>query len=102
MNTDTGSNHDAIIANAVQWMLWFEEYPKNGFAEALRRAAEYYHQKYAHWPNLAEAPTEWAEEANALLKRWKEQGKHGITVEIRTNVLPRHLMIAFHPERKDL
>jgi len=82
-------------ANTIQRMLWFEEIPKNGFAEALRRAAEYYHQKYGRWPNHVEAPTEWADEAEALLKRWKEQGKNGIAIEIRNDVLPRHLMIAY-------
>jgi len=82
-------------ANTIQWMLWFEEVPQNGFAEALRRAAEHYQQKYGHWPNHVVAPDEWSDEVNALLKRWKADGKNGITIEIRLNVLPRHLMLTY-------
>lgn len=74
------------------YMLWYEE-QQNGFAEALRRAAEYYHNRHGQWPTQVLAPQSWATEVAEVLERWKHLGKNGINIEVRQNVLPRHLML---------
>lgn len=77
------------------WMLWYEEIKGNGFAEALKRASEYYHTKYGRWPNRVQLPLVWGAEAESL-----EDRLEGIKMEARKDVLKRHLKSVFDPQEQ--
>ncbi|RMD62213.1 hypothetical protein D6833_07180 [Candidatus Parcubacteria bacterium] len=82
----------------TQYMLWLDT-EHNDFAKALAQASKHYHEKYGHWPTLVLAPQSWESAVNALKETWRKQGKSGVEIEIRKNVLPRHLMLTH--QRRD-
>ena len=90
------------MTNSLDWMLWYEKIPKNEFAEALKRASQYYQQKYGHWPNRVQLPPAWEQEANAVKASLESAGKNGIEMETRKNVLHRHLKVVFDPQKETI
>ncbi len=81
-------------------MLWYEEIKDNGFGEALRRASQYYNTKYGRWPNRVELPLAWAGEADEFKKRLAAEGRNGIEIEVRKEILARHLKVVFDSQER--
>ena len=72
-------------------MLWFDDTPNQDWAHKVRRAAEYYRQKYGEQPNLCYVhPSMVSEEREQL---------GGVEIRPAPTILPHHLWMGVEREQ---
>ncbi len=73
-------------------LLWFDNDPRRGLLEKVERAADHYHRKYGHRPNICFVHPSMMREDKEVMRM------DGVEVRPGQAVLPYHLWIGVEEE----